>query len=156
MLFGADEERDLRPGTENVPAIVGLGVAARLARERLPAAGRHLQEMRELPHRRLRAGVPGLVLNGHPQQRLPNTLHLSFPGVSGRDLLRQAAAAVADSVGSACHSEQDRVSGVLAAMGVGPARAAGAVRLSVGWMTSPGDIEDAALALVQAWTVLRG
>lgn len=156
VLFGADQERELRPGTENVPAIVGLGVAARLARERLQATGSHLQEMRELLHQRLRAGVPGLLLNGHPQHRLPNTLHVSFPGVSGRDLLRQAAGAVAASVGSACHSERDQVSGVLAAMGLGPARAAGAVRLSAGWMTTRDDVEAAAQALVQAWAGLTG
>jgi cysteine desulfurase len=58
-------------------------------------------------------------------------------------------------VGSACHSEQDAVSGVLAAMGLGPARAAGAVRLSVGWMTTVGEIERAAAALVSAWKRLR-
>ncbi|MDF2466445.1 MAG: cysteine desulfurase NifS [Ramlibacter sp.] len=154
VLFGADQEGSLRPGTENVPAIVGFGAAARIARERLPGTGVHLQELRELLHRRLREGVEGLLLNGHPQQRLPNTLHVSFPGVSGRSLLAQAGSVVAASVGSACHSEHDAVSGVLAAMGFGPARAAGAVRLSVGVMTTVDDIEQAAVALVNAWEQL--
>jgi cysteine desulfurase len=155
VLFGADQERDLRPGTENVPAIVGFGMAARLARERLPASAGHLQELRDLLHQRLREGVTGLVLNGHPQQRLPNTLHVSFPGVSGRDLLREAGTVVAASVGSACHSAHDQVSGVLAAMGADAARAAGAVRLSVGWVTTVDEIERAAKALVGAWGKLR-
>lgn len=155
VLFGADQERDLRPGTENVPAIVGFGVAAQLARERLPGAASHLQALRDLLHRRLREGVTGLVLNGHAQQRLPNTLHVSFPGVSGRDLLREAGTVVAASVGSACHSAHDEVSGVLAAMGVDAARAAGAVRLSVGLMTTADDIERAAKALAGVWAQLR-
>jgi len=98
--------------------------------------------------------VPGLLLNGHPQQRLPNTLHVSFPGVSGRGLLA-AADTVAASLGSACHSEQDAVSGVLAAMGVGAARASAAVRLSVGRATLEDEVDRAAAALVAAWQSLQ-
>jgi len=147
ILFGADQEHGLRPGTENVPLIVGLGAAARLARERLPAATKKLQALRDALHERLAAAIPGLALNGHPTERLPNTLHLSFPGISGRDLLSRVAGQVAASVGSACHSEADAVSGVLAAMGCDADRARGAVRLSVGWMTTPEEIEVAAMIL---------
>ncbi|MCX7148246.1 MAG: cysteine desulfurase family protein [Rhodocyclales bacterium] len=162
ILFGADQEHGLRPGTESVAQIVGLGEAARLARARLPHATRHLAALRDDLHRRLAAAVPGLVLNGDPQQRLPNTLHVSFPGVSGRDLLA-AASEVAASVGSACHSDADAVmspavpgtvsrdSGVLAAMGCDAARARGAVRLSVGFPTSRREIELAASSLIAAW-----
>lgn len=150
ILFGADQEHGLRPGTENVAQIVGAGETARLACKRLPQATTHLATLRDDLHRRLAAAVPGLVLNGHPEQRLPNTLHVSFPGVSGRDLLA-AASEVAASVGSACHSDADAVSGVLAAMGCDAARARGAVRLSVGFPTSARDIELAAAALIGAW-----
>lgn len=153
ILFGADQEHGLRPGTENVAQIVGLGEAARLARKRLPHATRHLGVLRDDLHQRLAYAVPGLVLNGHPEQRLPNTLHVSFPGVSGRDLLA-AARDVAASVGSACHSDADAVSGVLAAMGCDAARARGAVRLSVGFPTSTREIELAAASLVGAWRSL--
>ena len=153
ILFGADQERGLRPGTENVAQIVGAGEAARLARERLPRATAHLAALRDDLQRRLADGVPGLILNGHPQQRLPNTLHVSFPGVSGRDLLA-AANAIAASVGSACHSDADAVSGVLAAMGCDAARARGAVRLSVGFPTSAHEIERAASSLVEAWRLM--
>ncbi|EKD99280.1 MAG: hypothetical protein ACD_23C00038G0001, partial [uncultured bacterium] len=66
ILFGADQEHGLRPGTENVPLIVGLGAAARLARERIPAATQKLRALRDALHERLAAAVPGLVLNGHP------------------------------------------------------------------------------------------
>jgi cysteine desulfurase len=154
VLFGADQEQGLRPGTENVPAIVGLGEAARLAARRLPQATQRLRALRDDLHARLQAAVPGLALNGHPGHRLPNTLHVSFPGVAGRELLCRAQDEVAASVGSACHSEQDAVSGVLAAMGLDAARAMGAVRLSVGWMTTPAEIERAAAALVAAWRSL--
>ena len=148
IMFGADQEHGLRPGTENVPAIVGFGVAARLARERLPEATAHLRRLRDRLHTLLAGAIPGLVLNGDPDARLPNTLHISFPGVTGRMLLQDASAVVAASVGSACHSEHDAVSGVLAAMGVDPARAAGAVRLSVGWTTTDDDIARAAAGLI--------
>lgn len=151
ISFGADHEHGLRPGTENVPAIVGFGVAARLARERLPQATRHLRELRDQLHALLIEAIPGLILNGHPDQRLPNTLHVSFPGTSGRRLLDQASQIVAASLGSACHSEHDAVSGVLAAIGVDSVRATGAVRLSVGAMTTPDEVSRAASGLIKAW-----
>jgi len=147
IQFGADQEHGLCPGTENVAQMVGLGAAARLARERLPAATEKLRALRDALHQRLAAAVPGLMLNGHPTERLPTTLHLSFPGIAGRELLSRVEGRVAASVGSACHSEADAVSGVLAAMGCDAARARGAVRLSVGWMTTPEEIEAAAAAL---------
>ena len=137
ILFGADQERGLRPGTENVPLVVGMGAAARLAQKHLPAATEKLRVLRDALHERLATAVPGLVLNGHPTERLPNTLHVSFPGIDGRELLSRIAGRVAASVGSACHSDVDAVSGVLAMMGCDADQARGAVRLSVGWMTTP-------------------
>ena len=150
VLVGADHEGGLRPGTENVPAIVGLGEAARLARERLPWAEEHLRRMRDLLHRLLAEGIPGLVLNGHPEHRLPNTLNVSFPGVRGQELLGAVEDDVAASVGSACHSGSETVSGVLAAMGVGNDRALGALRLSVGVFTTEEEIRHTARALTRA------
>ncbi len=85
---------------------------------------------------------------------MPNTLHVSFLGVTGRMLLQTASADVAASLGSACHSEHDTVSGVLAAMGVDAGRAAGAVRFSVGMMTSDEDVDRAAACLIAAWRQL--
>jgi len=107
--------------------------------------------MRDRLHTLLIEAIPHLMLNGDPQSRLPNTLHVSFPGVTGRMLLQEAGEVVAASVGSACHSEHDAVSGVLAAMGIDSVRAAGAVRLSVGWMTTEDDIVHAAAGLIAAW-----
>jgi cysteine desulfurase len=150
VLVGAEQERGLRPGTENVAAIVGLGTAALLAQQALPQLSADLRQQRDRLHERLAREIPGIRLNGHPEQRLPNTLHVSFPSVSGRALLEAAADVVAASVGSACHSEHDVVSGVLAAMGIDAARAAGAVRLSVGRTTTDEDICRAADGLVAA------
>lgn len=155
VIVGADHERGLRPGTENVPALVGLGEAARLAGEHSEARHAHLREMRNLLHRLLEEGVPGLTLNGHPEHRLPNTLNVSFPGVNGRKLLQAVEADVAASLGSACHDESATVSGVLAAMGVTIDRALGAVRLSVGAPTTEGEVRHAASALAGAWSRLR-
>jgi cysteine desulfurase len=92
-----------------------------------------------------------LVVNGHSEHRLPNTLNVSFPGVSGRDLLRGVQDDVAASVGSACHADTGTVSGVLAAMGIGIARASGAVRLSVGLPTTEQEIRHAVHALITRW-----
>jgi cysteine desulfurase len=151
VLLGAGQELGLRPGTENVASIVALGAAAVAAQRSLATASEHMREMRDHLHRLLMTGVADLQLNGHAEHRLPNTLHVSFPGVSGRALLGESADAVAASVGSACHSEHDAVSGVLAAMGADAARAAGAVRLSVGRNTTLEEVERAAEALVCAW-----
>ena len=154
ILFGAGQERGLRPGTENVPHIVGLGAAADLAQRRFPKLTDRLRAKRDALHRRLVEAIPGLVLNGHPDERLPNTLHVSFPQVSGRELLARTPA-VAASVGSACHEETDGVSGVLGAMGVPSERAMGAVRLSIGEPTTDDEIRQAAAALVAAWRSLQ-
>jgi len=150
LLVGAGQEHGLRPGTENVPHLVALGAAAKLARTRLPQMTGQLRSLRDALHGQLQAAIPGLQLNGHPDQRLPNTLNISFPGVSGRDLLARVPQ-IAASVGSACHEEGDAVSGVLAAMGVAAARARGAVRLSLGTGSTAQDVASAAAGLVQAW-----
>ncbi len=156
ILFGAGQEHGLRPGTENVPGIAGLGAATRLARAHLPTADARLRATRDALWKRLQAAIPELVLNGHPDARLPNTLNVSFPGVSGRALLQAASAEVLASVGSACHAGGDAVSGVLAAIGCDAARASGAVRLSTGWPTTMDEVERAARGLIGAWRMLVG
>jgi len=156
LLVGAGHEGGLRPGTENVPAIAGMGEAARIAQERNPGHGDELRRLRDQLHARLGEAIPGLQLNGHPEQRLPNTLNLSFAGVDGRELLAHAADDVAASVGSACHEEGDAVSGVLGAMGIEAQRARGAVRLSLGAPSTEAEIERAADALIAAWRAQTG
>jgi cysteine desulfurase len=150
-MYGAGHERNLRPGTENVIAVAALGEAARLAAKRLPETEYFLKELRDELHSQLSAEIPGILLNGHAEFRLPNTLNISFPGISGRALL-DSAKQVAASVGSACHSHGDAVSGVLAAIGASAERARGAVRLSVGASTTKEEIKHAAQVLVLAWS----
>lgn len=154
VLLGAGHERGLRPGTENVASVVGLGVACEVARHTLEAEALRVRALRDDLWERLRARVPGVALNGHPVQRLPNTLNVRFPGVSGSALLA-ATPEVAASTGSACHAGEESASSVLTAMGVEPSEALGSVRLSLGRTTTPEDVRAAAEALAGAWGRLR-
>ncbi len=154
LLVGGGQERGLRPGTENVPWIVGLGAAAELAAGLLAEEQERLRRLRDRLHARLAASVPGLTLNGHRQLRLPGTLNLSFPGVEGRRLLAAVENVLSASVGSACHEPAGGASGVLGAMGRSAEEAAGAVRLSVGRFTTEAEVDRAAEALAAAWSRL--
>ena len=155
VIVGAGHERGLRPGTENVASIVGLGAACALARNTLHAESARVLALRERLWGLLGEGVPGLRLNGHPTERLPNTLNVVFPGVRSSSLLK-AAAGVAASAGSACHEGGETPSPVLAAMGLSDDDALGSVRLSLGRLTTEVDVTTAAAGLVAAWRVLRG
>jgi cysteine desulfurase len=154
LLHGASQEGGRRPGTENVPYLAALGEACRLARERLAENAPHLKSLRDLLQARLLAGIPDLVLNGPQEERLPNTLNVSFPGLSGSDILG-GIPELAASLGAACHSGEETISPVLAAMGVTPEVARGAVRLSVGRPTTAGEVERAAGLLLARVRVLQ-
>src|SRR5207237_1004032 len=130
---GAGQERGLRPGTENVAGIAGLGAACAVATERLPEESVRLAALRDRLWRALEAD--GWLLNGHPTERLPNTLNASLDGADGERLLALAPE-VAASTGSACHTGRTEPSAVLTAMGLSTSRALGAVRLSLGRSTT--------------------
>jgi cysteine desulfurase len=155
LLLGAGHERGLRPGTENVASIVGLGVACARARLDLAQEGARVRELRDRLWAELRGQVPGVALNGHPTERLPNTLSVRFPGVSGNTLLA-ACPELAASTGSACHAGGDEAPTVVVCMGVSPSEALGTVRLSLGRRTTAGDVDAAAGSLVRAWRGLVG
>jgi cysteine desulfurase len=148
LLLGAGQEHGLRPGTENVAGIIGLGVACDLARTYLAAETKRLACLRHTLWQLLNAAIPGLVRHT-PQVSLPNTLTVSFPGADGRAVLAHAPG-LAASTGSACHSGQDTPSATLLAMGVTPTTALGAVRLSLGRATTDADISTAAAILSAA------
>jgi len=150
VIRGAGHERGLRPGTENVASIVGLGVACEIAREGLDEEAARLRRLRDLMWDLLHEGVPGLALNGHERERLPNTLNVRFPGVRGSDVLAFAPE-VAASTGSACHEGGERPSAVLTAMGIEPDAALGSVRLSLGRHSTEDAVRRAAAALEEAW-----
>jgi cysteine desulfurase len=150
VLLGAGHERGLRPGTENVPYIVGLGKACEVAARDINNEAARVRGLRDELWDLLSAEVPGIRLNGHLTERLPNTLNVSFPGVSGSVVLG-AAPEVAASTGSACHEGAENPSAVLLAMGLEAVTALGAVRLSLGRGTSKKHVLEAARALVRAW-----
>ncbi|MDH7795849.1 MULTISPECIES: cysteine desulfurase family protein [unclassified Beijerinckia] len=154
VLVGAGQEHGRRPGTENVAFIVALGEASRLAEAKLATTTAHVAELADRLLTRLRADIPDLLLAGHATQRLPNTLNILFPGVSGR-LLLEACPRVFASTGSACHADREDPSAILLALGFAPERALGAVRLSVGRPTTLNDIDTAVSGLVAAWRQLR-
>src|SRR5262249_34567567 len=87
FVLGAGPERGVRPGTENVASIVGLGAAAALAARDLEATATRVRSLRDALFARLAAGVPGLVLHGSAAPRLPNTLHVRFPRATGSAVL---------------------------------------------------------------------
>src|SRR5690606_203621 len=109
-----------------------------------------LGRLRDLLWARLAEALPGLQLHGHPALRLPNTLNLRFPGASGSAVLAHAPE-IAASTGSACHEGHERPSAVILAMGVSPAEALGAVRLTLGRGTTEDEVTRAATALIAAW-----
>ena len=150
VLTGAGHERGLRPGTENVAGIVALGRACEIAERDMMAERMELRGLRDHLLGRLRGQVPDLVLHGHPTERLPNTLFVSFPGVAGARLL-QSVPGVAASTGSACHAGSDAPCASLLAIGVSPEQAIGPVRLSLGRGTTVSEIEQAADLLGAAW-----
>ncbi len=155
FMLGAGHERGIRPGTENVPSIVGLGVAAVAARRDLEAESARVRVLRDKLFALLAKRVPGLARNGHAEKRLPNTLNVRFPRVSGTALLSRAED-VAASTGSACHDGHEAASSVLLAMGVKPEEALGSVRLTLGRGTTEAEIVRAAEALAGAWEKLVG
>jgi cysteine desulfurase len=148
-LHGAGHESGRRAGTENVPYLAGLGTACTLARQALPGATEKLRRLRDLLWERLRAGLSErVILNGHPEQRLPNTLNANFVGHIGAELLEKMPE-IAASTGSACHEGSVTQSPVLCAMGVPPEIGAGALRLTVGRFTTDDEIERAAAILIR-------
>jgi cysteine desulfurase len=157
VISGGGQERGLRAGTENVALAVALGAAADLADHELAHADvggagggpQRLRELRDLLHRLLYEGLPGVDLNGHGDERLPGTLNISIAGVRGDDLLA-AVPSVAAATGSACHTGRTDPSPVLTAMGHDRDRALAALRLSVGRWTTDRDVKDAAEQIIEA------
>jgi cysteine desulfurase len=150
LLHGAGHEEGRRAGTENVPYIVGLGAACAIARQGLPEATRKPRALRDRLWERLQAGLgESVVLNGHPERRLPNTLNASFLGHIGSELLEKVPE-IAASTGSACHEGKISLSPVLCAMGVPPQISRGALRLTVGRFTTEEQVDRAAELLIRA------
>lgn len=153
FMHGAGQERGLRPGTENVAAIAGLGAACEAAKRDLEASAIRMRALQDELWSVLLFAIPGLRLNGHPEARLPNTLNVRFPMVQGSSVL-MGAPEIAASTGSACHDGREAASPVIMAMGVVPTDAAGSVRLSLGRCTTQKEIVITASALIRSWNNL--
>lgn len=154
LCYGGGQERGLRPGTTNVPAVVGLGAACRLSAERLPQEADELVHLRDLLEAQLLASVPGLVINGDQYNRLPNTSSLVFPGIDADALLLNAPEVMLGT-GSACTSGAVEPSHVLHAIGLTRDRAHATVRASLGGATTRQDILFAAGRIAAIWEALQ-
>jgi cysteine desulfurase len=155
LIRGGGQERGARAGTENVAAIAGFGAAARACLGSLAEAARLLM-LRDRLAEAVRGAAPDAIAFGESAPRLPNTLCFAVPGVEAATLLIALdLAGVAASSGSACSSGKVTPSHVLSAMGVRPELARCAIRLSLGWTSSDGDIERFAEAFRAALSRMR-
>jgi cysteine desulfurase len=149
LMHGAGHETGRRAGTENVLLNVALGAACELAATDLESRRARLTELRDYFHSGLKIVFGDtLHLNGHPTERLPNTLNVSFAGRIGSEVL-DALDGVAASTGSACHSGRHELSPVLQAMGVPEVIGLGAVRFSLGRWTTTEEL-DRVLGLLRS------
>jgi cysteine desulfurase len=154
QMDGGGHERGMRSGTLNVPGIVGLGAACVICRSEMAAEAMRLTGLRDRLHQTIAAGLDYVYLNGHPTQRLPNTVNLSFAYVEGEALMMKMKD-VAVSSGSACTSASLEPSYVLRAIGVSDDLAHSSIRFGVGRFTTEQEVDYAAAAVVRGVKELR-
>ena len=142
LLDGGIQERELRAGTENVPAIVGMGVAAELAKKEMASRIQHLEALRNRLIQELPARIPHTILLGHPRQRLPNNVSVAVEYIEGESmLLFMDMAGIKISSGSACVSRSLKVSHVMLAMGISSATAQGSLVFTLGIHNTEKDVD---------------
>ena len=149
FILGANHESGRRAGTENVLEIVGLGQACEIAAKNLHKNQQHSRSLRDRLWEGLKQQIPDIVLNGHSEKRLPNTLSVSFPGIDANTLLDELTN-VAASPGAACHTDVAEPSAVLVAMKVPLENALGTVRFSTGKLNDTQQMDQAITAIVDA------
>jgi len=154
QLDGGGQERGLRSGTLNVPGIVGMGEACRLARESMPEESTRIQEMRDKLRDRLAAGLDGVACHGCWHARLPNNLSVGFADVDG-EMLLACLEGIAVSRGSACSSARKEPSHVLKALGLDDVLAQSTLRFGLGRFTTWEEIEYVAERTIHAVKHLR-
>jgi cysteine desulfurase len=154
VLFGGGQERGFRPGTPDLPALVGMGIAARLACEKQAERVRTVTALRNLLLGRLQAGIPDLRLNGDPEDRLPGNLSLTLPAVEVRTLQRRLPH-LAMSRGSACSSETQEPSHILKAIGLADQELHWTLRIGLSSMNTTAQVERAADDLIAVVRTLR-
>ena len=154
IMFGGGHERGMRSGTLNVPGIVGFAKALELCRDEMESEAERQTALRERLHQRLQAELDHIKLNGHPTQRLPNNLNVSFGYVEGESLI-MGISDIAVSSGSACTSASLEPSYVLRALGVGDDLAHSSIRFGVGRFTTEEEIDYTADKMIFAVKRLR-
>jgi cysteine desulfurase len=154
QIHGGGHERGMRSGTLNVPGIVGLGAAAEIAQREMAAEAPRIAALRDRLHEGIVSQLDHVGLNGHPTQRLPNTLNLSFAYVEGESLMMRMKD-VAVSSGSACTSASLEPSYVLKALGVGDDMAHSSLRFSLGRFNTAEEIDYTIEKVVSAVRELR-
>jgi cysteine desulfurase len=150
FMHGAGQEMAARAGTENVIEIVGLGTACKIAGRDLEKNMKHMQAMRDRLYEGIKKEWDRIKVNGHPQNRLPNTLSISFLDLEANRILDAIGNEVAASAGAACHSDTVQISSVLTAMNVPLEWAKGTLRLTTGRMTTAADIDKAVQVICAA------
>ena len=157
ILTGGKHERNRRAGTENVPAIVGLGVAARLAAQKLASEAVRVAALRDRLEQGIVASVPGTMINGDLRQRVPNTTNISFDRVEAESLLIALdLEGIAVSTGSACSSGTLEPSHVLRAMGFSAHRTQNSLRFSLGQFSTDAEVQQVLDVLPRLVEKLRG
>ena len=156
LITGGGQERERRSGTENVAGIIGLATALELADNSRDAVGAQCVGLRDRIVDEITRRIPDCVLNGHPSQRLPNNLNISFAGVDGESiLLGLDLQGIAASSGSACSSGSLEPSHVLLALGQTADVARGSLRITLGKHNTGAEVDRLLAVLVDLITELR-
>ncbi len=156
LFAGGGQQRGLRPGTVPVPLAVGFGEACRVAGDEMSADAQRLRALRDGLLDGLRAGIPGLVVNGTMTDRLPHNLNVQLPGMVAIDLIHELRETIAISTGSACASAELAPSPSLLAIGCTEAEALSSVRIGLGRSTTEAHISTAIAAIVDTYRALAG
>ena len=150
MIRGGAQEYNRRAGTENVPGIAGMGAAAEEAQKWMKDRMQREMELRDYMIERIRTEIPGVQLNGHPEQRLPNNVSLQFPGISAESaLIRLDLQGIAASAGSACSTGSLEPSHVLMAMGRSREEAFQSLRFTLSYETTREEVDQVVEAMKQ-------
>lgn len=148
LIHGGGQEYDVRPGTENVPGIVGFGKAAQIARENLNNEMKYLTRIRDRLIERILDTIPESYLNGDKNQRLPNNVNIRFNGIRSESIvLRLNAEGISCAAGSACSSKSKHPPYAMLALGLSEEEVQSAIRLSIGTENKLDEVDDVVEAL---------
>ena len=156
IILGGGQEHGLRSGTENVANIVGFGKACELAKLHLSENISHMKKLRDNLVATILREIPGVTLNGHAENRLPNNAHFTFLGVAGEDLIiKLDEYGICASTGSACSVHTQKASHVLQAMGFSHEQITGSLRLTLGLFNNQQQIDETVNILKKVTAELR-